>query len=159
VPDVRGIAADDAVARLDGSFDTNVVEEGSKSAAPGTVLRQSPGAGTRAVLGSTVTLTVAREPQWATTWSQSGSGMFDSGDIEVTAPQGDWRIVVDVRPRYFIFGSGSATLSWEGTGAGHITVDSVGSDEVAPLSGAGAYRLHVHPHGSVSWAVRVEQFG
>ena len=123
------------------------------------MLRQSPGAGSRAVLGSTVTLTVARRPEWATTWSESGSGAFDSEQIEVTAPQGDWRLVVEVRPRYLIFGSGSATLSWEGTGAGHITVGSVGSDDVAPLSGPGTYRLHVQPRGSVSWTVRVEQLG
>jgi serine/threonine-protein kinase len=159
VPDVRGIVVDDAVARLDGSFETAVVEEGSRSAAAGTVLRQSPGGGTRAVLGSSVTLTVAREPEWGTTWSESGSGAFDSGEIEVKAPKGDWRIVVELRPRYFIFGSGWASLSWEGTGAGHITVGSIGSDEVAPLSGAGAYRLHLDPHGSVNWTVRVEELG
>jgi len=77
----------------------------------------------------------------------------------VTAAEGKWRIVVDLRPRYLIFGSGSATVSWEGTGAGSISLDSVGSDEVAPLSGAGTYRIHVHPHGSVTWAVRLEQLG
>jgi serine/threonine-protein kinase len=159
VPDVRGAAVDAAVARLDGSFDTTVVEEGSESAPAGSVLRQSPGPGTRAVLGSTVTLTVARAPEWGTTWSQSGSGSYDSEDVEVTAPQGKWRIVVDLHPRYLIFGSGSATVSWEGTGAGNISLDSVGSDDVSPLSGAGTYRLHVHPQGSVSWTVRIEQFG
>ena len=111
------------------------------------------------MLGSTVTLTVARAPEWGTTWSDSGSGSYDSEDIEVTAPKGKWRIVVDLHPRYLIFGSGSAAVSWEGTGAGSISLDSVGSDEVAPLSGAGTYRIHVHPQGSVSWTVRVEQFG
>ncbi len=159
VPDVRGLAVDDALQRLDGSFESDVVEEGSETAAPGTVLRQSPGASSRQILGSTVTLTVARVPEWETTWSQTGSGRFDSEDIEVTAAEGKWRIVVDLRPRYLIFGSGSATVAWEGTGAGHIGLDSVGSDEVAPLSGAGTYRIHVHPHGSVSWTVRVEQYG
>ena len=145
--------------RLDGSFDTSVVEEGSETAPAGSVLRQSPDPGTRAVLGSTVTLTVARAPEWGTTWSESGSGSYDSQDIEVTAPQGKWRIVVDLHPRFLIFGSGSAAVSWEGTGAGSISLDSVGSDEVAPLSGAGTYRIHVHPQGSVSWTVRIEQFG
>ena len=159
VPDVRGVDVDDAVARLDGSFDTSVSEEGSETAPAGSVLRQSPGPGTRAVLGSTVTLTVARAPEWGTTWSQSGSGSYYSEDIEVTAPEGKWRIVVDLHPRYLIFGSGSAAVSWEGTGAGSISLDSVGSDEVAPLSGAGTYRVHVHPQGSVSWTVRIEQFG
>jgi len=157
VPDVRGLAVDDATARLDGSFGTNVVEEGSETVAAGTVLRQAPGAGSQAVLGSTVTLTVARALAWGTAWSQSGDGSYDSGDIAVTVPQGRWRIVVDLSPRYIIFGSGSATVSWEGAGSGHITLDSVGSDEVAPLSGKGTYRLHVHPQGSVSWAVRIEQ--
>jgi serine/threonine-protein kinase len=159
VPDVRGAHVDDAAARLDGSFDTRVVEEGSESAAAGSVLRQEPAPGSRAILGSTVTLTVARAPEWGTTWSESGSGSYDSDTIEVTAPQGKWRIVVELHPRYLIFGSGSATFSWEGTGAGSIPLDSVGSDEVAPLSGAGSYSLHVHPHGSVTWTMRVEQFG
>jgi len=158
VPDVRGISVDDATARLDGSFESDVVEVGSETEVAGTVLRQSPAAGSSAVLGSTVTLTVARAPEWSTLWSQGGSGSYDSGDIQVTVPQGKWRIVVDLNPRYLIFGSGSATVSWEGAGAGHITLDSVGSDEVTPLSGAGAYRLHVHPQGSVSWNVRIEQF-
>jgi beta-lactam-binding protein with PASTA domain len=159
VPDVRGVAVDDAVARLDGSFETDVVEEGSETAAAGSVLRQSPDSGARAVLGSTVTLTVARAPEWMTTWSQSGGGSYDSDTIEVTAPQGKWRIVVEVSPRYLIFGSGSASVSWEGTGAGQIGLDQVGSDEVAPLSGAGSYRLHVRPQGSISWTVHVEQLG
>lgn len=159
VPDVRGAAVDDAVARLDGSFEIDVVEEGSETAAVGSVLRQAPEPGTRAVLGSTVTLTVARAPEWATAWSESGSGSYDSGPIQVTAPQGKWRIVVELHPRYLIFGSGSAGVSWEGEGAGQMGLDQVGSDEVAPLSGAGSYRLHVRPHGSVSWTVRVEQFG
>jgi serine/threonine-protein kinase len=159
VPDVRGAAVDDAVARLDGSFETDIVEEGSETAAAGSVLRQSPDPGARAVLGSTVTLTVARAPEWMTTWSQNGSGSYDSDTVQVTAPQGKWRIVVEVSPRFLIFGSGSASVSWEGTGAGQIGLDQVGSDEVAPLSGAGSYRLHVHPQGTISWAVRVEQLG
>ena len=159
VPDVRGVGVDDAVAKLDGSFDTDVVEAGSKTVAPGSVLRQSPAPGTRAVLGSKVTLTIARAPEWTTTWSQSGSGSYDSDAVEVTTSQGNWRIVVELRPRYLIFGSGSAGVSWEGTGAGQIGLAEVGTDEVAPLSGAGSYRLHIHPRGSVSWTLRVEQLG
>ena len=159
VPDVRGVAVDDAIAKLDGSFETDVVEEGSETVVAGSVLRQAPDPGTRAVLGSTVTLTVARAPEWATTWSESGSGSYDSDTIEATAPQGKWRIVVELHPRYLIFGSGSAAVSWEGDGAGQIGLDQVGYDEVSPLSGAGSYRLHVRPSGSVSWTVRVEQFG
>ena len=159
VPDVRGVAVDDAIAKLDGSFETDVVEEGSETVVAGSVLRQAPDPGTRAVLGSTVTLTVARAPEWATTWSESGSGSYDSDTIEVTAPQGKWRIVVELHPRYLIFGSGSAAVSWEGDGAGQIGLDQVGSDEVSPLSGAGSYRLHVRPSGSVSWTVHVEQYG
>ena len=159
VPDVRGVNIDDATARLDGSFDTDVVTEGSTTAEAGTVLRQEPAPGARAVLGSTVTLTVARAPEWGTTWSESGSGDFDSNPIEVTVPQGNWRIVVELDPRYLIFGSGSATVSWEGTGSGQIRLDRVGSDEVAPLSGAGTYTLKVRPRGSVDWTVRIERLG
>ncbi len=157
IPDVRGTDIDDATARLDGSFDTDVVREGSTTVAAGTVLRQEPAPGERAVLGSTVTLTVARARAWETTWSESGSGDFDSQPFEVTGLQGDWRIVVELDPRYLIFGSGSATVSWEGVGSGQIALDRVGSDEVAPLSGAGPYTVKVRPRGSVNWTVRIEQ--
>ena len=159
VPDVRGIDVDDATARLDGSFDTEVVTEGSTTVAAGTVLRQEPAPGVRSVFGSEVTLTVARAPEWETTWSESGSGDFDSEAIEVTVPQGDWRIVVELDPRYLIFGSGSATVAWDGTGSGQIDLSRVGSDDVAPLSGAGTYTVKVRPQGSVTWTVRVEQLG
>ncbi len=159
VPDVRGISVDDAVANLDGSFDTDIVEKGSETVAAGTVLSQSPGPGERAVLGSKVTLTVARAPEWTTTWSESHSGVYDSDPIEVTAPQGKWRIVLDVHPRYLIFGSGSASVSWDGAGAGEFGLDEVGSNEATPLSGAGTYALHVRPRGSVSWTVKIEQYG
>lgn len=55
-----------------------------------------------------------------------------------------------------IFGSGRATFTWEGTG-GEVALDEAGSsDAVEPLSGAGTYRIHVRPEGSVSWSVRVE---
>ena len=159
VPDVSGVPVDDAIARLDGSFETDVVEEGSETVEAGTVLRQTPAQGSSAVLGSTVTLTVARAPEWATVWSKSGSGSYDSTDVEITAPEGRWRLVVELDRRYLIFGSGSGAFSWEGTGAGTLDLDDVGSDEVAPLSGAGTYRFHVRPHGSVTWAMRVEQYG
>ena len=160
VPDVRGVTADDAVARLDGSFETDVVEEGSETAVAGSVLRQTPGPGTRAVLGSTVTLTVARAPEWTTTWSRERQRLVRFRRRSRSRPRrAKWRIVVELHPRYLIFGSGSAAVSWEGTGAGQIGLDQVGSDEVSPLSGAGSYTLHVRPSGSVSWIVRVEQFG
>ncbi len=159
VPDVRGASVDDAAARLDGSFETEVETEGSESVEAGTVLRQSPEPGSRAVLGSTVTLTVARAPEWSTTWSESGSGDYDSGPVEVTASQGKWRIVVELSPRYFFFGSGSAGVLWHGTGSGQIDLEEVGSQSVAPLSGAGTYTVSVRPRGSVAWKIRVEQFG
>jgi beta-lactam-binding protein with PASTA domain len=159
VPDVTGVPVDDAIGRLDGSFEADVVEEGSETVQPGTVLRQTPEQGSSTVLGSTVTLTVARAPEWTAVWSKSGSGSYDSEDVDVTALQGKWRLVVELHPRYLIFGSGTATFSWEGTGAGAIDLDDLGSDEVAPLSGAGAYRFHVRPHGTVNWTMRVEQLG
>ena len=58
------------------------------AAAAGSVLRQSPAPGARAVLGSTVTLTIARAPEWRTTWSQSGSGSYDSDEFEVDGAAG-----------------------------------------------------------------------
>ena len=60
------------------------------------------------MLGSTVTLTVARAPEWDDLVGER-PGDYDSRPIEVTVPQGEWRIVVELDPRYLIFGSGSAT--------------------------------------------------
>ena len=156
VPDVRGTPVDDARDALDASFDVQVEEAGSDTAEPGTVLRQDPAPG-RAEVGSTVTLVVARPFEWVEVYSESGGGDFDGEDFEIDVPEGRWRIVYALSPRYLIFGSGRATFTWEGTGAGEVALDEAGSsDAVEPLSGAGTYRLHVRPEGSVSWSVRVE---
>lgn len=156
VADVRGLSVDDARDALESSFDVHVQESGSDTAEPGAVLRQDPAPGT-AEVGSTVTLVVARPFQWTEVYDESGSGDFDGEDFRIEVPQGRWRIVYSLSPRYLIFGSGRATFTWEGTGAGAVALDDAGtSDAVEPLSGAGAYRIHVRPQGSVSWSVRVE---
>ena len=156
VPDVRGSTVDDARDALETTFDVQVEEAGSDTAEPGTVLRQDPTPG-RAEVGSTVTLVVARPLEWVEVYSESGSGDFDGEDFQIDVPEGRWRIVYSISPRYLIFGSGSATFAWEGTGAGEVALDEAGSaDAVEPLSGAGTYRLRVRPQGSVNWSVRVE---
>lgn len=156
VADVRGISVGDAREALESSFDVHVEESGSDAVAPGTVMRQDPAPGT-AEVGSTVTLVVARPFEWAEVYAESGGGDFDGEDFRIEVPQGRWRIVYSLSPRYLIFGSGRATFTWEGTGAGEAALDEAGSsDAVEPLSGAGTYRIHVRPEGSVTWSVRVE---
>jgi beta-lactam-binding protein with PASTA domain/predicted Ser/Thr protein kinase len=64
VPDVTGGSEDEARSALgDRGLRVAVRREDSASEDPGTVLRQEPAAGTRVDAGSTVTITVAREPQ------------------------------------------------------------------------------------------------
>lgn len=155
--DVTGLSADAAREALASAFDVQVEEVGSDAAEPGTVLGQKPVPG-RAEVGSTVTLTVARPFEWVTVMSESGRGDSDGDEFEITVPQGRWRIAYALSPRYIFFGDGRALFRWEGTGAGEVALDEAGrSDVVEPLSGAGTYRLHVRPQGSVDWAVRVEE--
>ncbi len=140
VPDVRGVSVDEAAARLDGSFETDVETEGSETVAAGTVLRQSPEPGSRAVLGSTVTLTVARAPEWSTTWSESGSGDYDSGPLEVTA-RGEMANRRRAEPSLPHLRLRLGEFAWQGTGSGQIDLDGSAHESVAPLSGAGTYSV------------------
>jgi serine/threonine-protein kinase len=64
VPDVAGGTEDEARSALgDRGLRVAVRREDSTTEDPGTVLRQDPAAGARVDAGSTVTITVAREPQ------------------------------------------------------------------------------------------------
>jgi|HigsolmetaAR202D_1030399.scaffolds.fasta_scaffold10629_2 serine/threonine-protein kinase len=63
VPDVTGESEDDARSKLEAlGLTVEVTESESDSEEPGTVLSQTPAAGTRIAKGGTVTLTVAEEP-------------------------------------------------------------------------------------------------
>jgi beta-lactam-binding protein with PASTA domain len=63
VPSVVGQNEDDARNTLvDAGFEVSITRKESEDTAPGTVLAQDPSGGTQAPEGSTVTLTVAKEP-------------------------------------------------------------------------------------------------
>ena len=55
---------------------------------------------------------------------------------------GSWSTSI---PRYLIFGSAPRRSRGRARAPAQIALDEVGSDAVAPLSGAGTYRLHVRP--------------
>jgi serine/threonine-protein kinase len=64
VPDIVGRTEDEARSALeDAGFRVGVRQEEDPSAEPGTVLTQDPAAGAEAPSGSTITVTVAEEPQ------------------------------------------------------------------------------------------------
>ncbi len=67
VPSVVGATEDSARATLTGAgFSVTVTQQEDAKATPGTVLSQSPGAGTQADKGSSVTIVVAKQPAQVT---------------------------------------------------------------------------------------------
>jgi serine/threonine-protein kinase len=81
VPQVTGLDVEDARSTLEGSgFAVSVKEQEDDQQDPGTVLAQSPGAGERARKGSTVTLTVAKEPSQVDVPDVTGLDESDATD-------------------------------------------------------------------------------
>jgi eukaryotic-like serine/threonine-protein kinase len=79
VPDVVGSSEDEARTALgDRGLKVTVRREDSTSETPGTVLRQDPTGGRKVDAGSTVTITVAREPQQVTVPDITGEPQADA---------------------------------------------------------------------------------
>jgi serine/threonine-protein kinase len=81
VPDVQGLAQDEAVAQLEAAgLRYAVTEQETDSEDPGTVLSQSPAAETQAPKGTTITLTVAKEPAKVTVPDVTGESVNRARD-------------------------------------------------------------------------------
>jgi eukaryotic-like serine/threonine-protein kinase len=81
VPDVVGRDRDDARSRLERlDLAVDIAEEESTDEEPGTVIRQTPTAGTMLAKGDTVTLTVAKEPSEAEVPDVRGAAVNDALD-------------------------------------------------------------------------------
>ena len=157
VPRVRGRSADDALDALeDAGFATNV-EERSSTEDPGSVLAVQPAAGTRLRVGSTVTVVVAREPQWEVEQAFEGE---DSATTEPLAVPAGARVVLVVDNTSFLgFLDGWVGAAWRGDDDGAAEVDT-GRETVIvePTDADRTLEFRIEPHGSVRWKLVVETF-
>ncbi len=158
VPDVVGESSDDATHVLDDAGLEPVVQERtSASAEPGTVLEVSPGPGARVQLGSTVTVVVAREPEWTTLAAVDAADARETGPIRVPAGA---RVVLAVdNTSFFNLVAGAAVARWSGDAEGEVEVAADRRDVVlvAPADSRRTVSFRVDPSsGDVHWYLRVE---
>jgi beta-lactam-binding protein with PASTA domain len=160
VVDVRGQDADDAVSALEhAGFAVRVREAPSPTVDEGHVLEVSPGPGTRARIGSVVTLVVAREPRWETV--RELDGQDDAVTPTLRVPSGG-RVVLIARNTSFLgLLGGAVTAEWSGDAAGSVEVaaDGGGTVLVEPAERERVVSVRVDEHGPTHWIVRVEALG
>jgi eukaryotic-like serine/threonine-protein kinase len=159
VPDARGTDVDDAVSALeDAGFATSVEETPSTSASAGTVLSLRPAPGTRIPVGSTVTVVVAREPEWVT--ARTFEGEEDAKTDVIAVPAGARVVLLAHDSSWFGFGRGWVGASWAGDERGSTAIDA--GDEtvlVEPADTGRAIAFRLEPNGSTRWELRVETMG
>jgi eukaryotic-like serine/threonine-protein kinase len=159
VPDARGDAVDDAVSALErAGFATSVQERPSTSEAPGTVLELRPAPGTKIPVGSTITVVVAREPQWVT--ARSFDGRDDATTDAISVPAGARVVLLAHDDSWFGFGRGWVGAAWNGDDRGSTAIDAGGETVlVEPGNTDREIAFRLEPHGSTRWELRVETVG
>ena len=157
VPSIEDLAAPGARKAIeDAGFEVRVEKVAKTDVDPGTVLGVSPETGTRAQLGSTVTLTVARAPRW--TAIQRVEGTEDAEPQSFTVPAGARLVLttVDTSPLGLFGGEVGVHLSEDSEDetqvrAGEsLVLADVGSQERT-------IQVGLDVHGSVHWALAVEE--
>ena len=156
VPSIYGLDAGqvEETVRAAG-FEPRIEEQVSDDVDPGAVISVSPGPGERIPLGSTVTIVVAREPQWQAEGQIESTE--DSGEQVVSVPAGT-RVVVtttDTSPEGG--GGGKVDVFWTGDETGAIRLRS---GEQAVLVDASDHDrslvVAVDVKGAVHWRLAVE---
>ena len=123
---------------------------------PGTVLAVSPEPGTRAQVGSTVTLTVARAPHWVPVGRSEGTEDAEPSPISVPAGARLVLATVDTSPLGLFGGDVDVRLS--GDVEGESRVDAGETLVLADVAGqARTIEVALDVHGSVHWALSVEE--
>jgi eukaryotic-like serine/threonine-protein kinase len=157
IPTVDGLSGADARKTIgDAGFSATVVKQMDKNADPGTVLAVTPEPGSRAQLGSSVTITVARAPRW--TPVDRVEGTEDARTEPLTVPAGDRLVLttVDTSPLGLFGGAVDVGLSGD---VGDVS--RVGAGESVVLTGAAdgprTIQVALDVHGSVHWALAVEE--
>ena len=157
VPSVDDLAAAEARKTIeDAGFTVSVEKVPKTDIDPGTVVGVSPETGTRAQLGSTVTLTVAREPRW--TPIERVEGTEDAEPQSFTVPAGARLVLttVDTSPLGLFGGEVGVHMSEDSEGESQVTAgEGLVLADVA--SQARTIEVALDVHGSVHWALAVEE--
>jgi serine/threonine-protein kinase len=157
VPTIETLAAAEArKAITDAGFDVQVEKVAKTDADPGTVLGVSPETGTRAQLGSIVTLTVARAPRWVPV--ERVEGTEDAEPQSFTVPAGARLVLttVDTSPLGLFGGEVGVHMSEDSEDETQVRAgESLVLADVA--SEERTIEVGLDVHGSVHWALAVEQ--
>jgi beta-lactam-binding protein with PASTA domain len=157
VPTLDGLDGAEARKALeDAGFTVQLERKGKTDVEPGTVLAVSPKPGTRAQLGSTVTLSVARAPHWTPT--ERVEGTEDAAPSAISVPAGARLVLttVDTSP-LGLFG-GDVDVRLGGDVEGESRVNAGETLVLADVAGnARTIKVALDVHGSVHWALAVEE--
>jgi serine/threonine-protein kinase len=157
VVDVRGQDSDDAVHALErAGFAVTVDEAPSPNVEAGRVLEVSPAPGTRAPIGTTVRVVVAREPRWESVTELSGDDDRSTDPLRV--PGGARVVLVADNTSFLGLLGGGVTAEWSGDAAGSVEVaaDGGGTVLVEPARHERLVSFALDKHGSARWTLRVE---
>ena len=156
VPDVDGLAATEAKQEIeDAGFAAAIERRADTTVEPGTVLAVAPEPGSRAQVGSTVTITVARAPHWTAVARVEGTE--DAVPPPLSVPAGARLVLttVDTSPLGLFGGEVELELSGDADGEG-----AVDAGEILVLADAAPEKRSIEValdvHGSVHWALAVE---
>ena len=156
VPSLRGLDVDGAIDALEErGFVANVEERATTETPPGAILASRPTSGTRATVGSTVTVLVARAPVWEA--SSRLEGTEDVSTEPIVVPAGARLVLSTVDTSPLGFFGGSARVALDGDVEGETEVDAGESIVLAEPSGEErTIEVQVDVDGSVHWTVAVE---
>ena len=156
VPSVARLDAEGAARALrEAGFSPVVDQRPETSVEPGTVLGVSPRPGTRAALGSTVTIAVAREPRWEPVTRLEGTEDASPSPIEVPAGARLALSTTDTSPLGLWGGKVAVELS--GDSEGSTEIDAGESIVLADASdGDRTIAVALDVHGSAHWTLSVE---
>jgi serine/threonine-protein kinase len=157
VPTVDGLDGAQARKALEGAgFTVQLERKGKTDVEPGTVLALSPKPGTRAQLGSTVILTVARAPHWTPVEHVEGTEDAEPSPISVPAGARLVLTTVDTSP-LGLFGV-DVDVQLSGDVEGESNVNAGETLVLADVAGnARTIEVGLDVHGSVHWALTVEE--
>jgi beta-lactam-binding protein with PASTA domain/predicted Ser/Thr protein kinase len=156
VPSLDGLDGDAAASTLrDAGFSPVVEERPDTSVEPGTVLGVSPAAGTRTPLGSTITLTVAREPRWEPITRLEGTE--DASPQPIDVPAGARLVLETADTSPLGLWGGKVAVALSGDTEGSTEIDAGQSIVLADASdGDRTIAVAVDVHGSAHWTLAVE---
>ncbi len=157
IPNVDGLDGAEARKTIeDAGLSVTIERRADTGVEPGTVLDVAPDPGSRAQLGSIVTITVARAPRW--TAVDRVEGTEDARTAPLAVPAGDRLVLstVDTSP-LGLFG-GHADVELTGDVEGVSRVDAGGTLVLADAASEDrTIQVTLDVHGSVHWALAVEE--